>query len=361
MTKKINISVLGAGNGGQAIAAHCSMKGFGVCLYNRTLTKISALLKEKIIKLCGAINGNGKIDIITDDIKQAVEFADIIMIVTTANAHKDLALKMAPYLKENQIVVLNPGRTGGLLEFKTVLKRQNFKKHIYLAEAQTLVYACRIIEDGLVNIIGIKDKVLLSSDNSVSTNYIIEKLSDLYTCFIPAKNVLQTSFENIGAIFHPCVVLFNAAAIERGESFYFYRDMTKQVAQFIQQVDNERINIGKAFGIDLITAEDWIAYAYPNIKGNNLCDRMKNNPAYYDILAPTSIYSRQLLEDIPTGLFPMMEFGKLANVNVELMTSIINICSALLNLDIRKDGRTLDKLGLDQFSKENIICKYLEL
>jgi len=341
----MNITVIGAGNGGQAIAGYLGMLGHDVCLYNRSLDKIYEIAENKTITLTGKINGIGKICVVTENIKIAVEFAELIMVVTTANVHGELATQIANYLKQGQIIVLNPGRTGGLLEFKHSLSIFNTPK-VYIAEAQTLIYACRIIKQGDVDIIGVKDKVLLASENNDDTNFVIDKLSELWDCFCPAENYFHTSLENIGAIFHPPVVLFNAATIERGEKFYFYRDMTTQVSNFIIELDKERLSIGKALGLNLISAENWISYAYDGITGDNLLEKMKNNPAYYNILSPSSLYSRQLTEDLPTGLVPMSELGKILKIQTPLMDSIIEICSSLLQIDFRKHGRTLDKLGL---------------
>jgi len=357
MINKKKITIIGAGNGGQAIAAYCAIRRYIVCLYNRNAEHISHIKKTKKITLYGQIEGVGKIEIITSDIKTAVEFADIIMITTTANAHGELAVKMFPYLKQDQIIILNPGRTGGLLEFRNILNTLGLCKTVYLAEAQTLIYACRIVKEGIVNIIGIKSKIPLASDNRTSTLYIINMLSELYNCFLPAKNVLQTGFENIGMIFHPCIILFNAAAIERGEKFYFYRDITNRVAEFIQKIDIERINLGKAYDIELMSAIDWISYAYKNIQGDTLFERMKNNPAYYDIIAPMSIYSRQLLEDIPMGIVPCLEFAKVVGVQMPLFQSILNICSELLGIDFFTEGRSLEKLGLNGLSASEILKK----
>lgn len=354
MNKSLKITIIGAGNGGQAMAGHCAMKGFLVCLYNRTIEKLQTLVQKNAIELYGGIEGVGYLNCVTDDLEQAITFADIIMIVTTATAHRSLAYKIAPYLRKGQIIVLNPGRTGGAFEFFEIFRELSIPR-IYLAEAQTLIYACRKKEEGIVHVIGVKDKVLLSGISTEETSYIINVLSDVFSCSVPAENLLHTSLENIGAIFHPCVVMFNAATIERGTSFYFYREMTPQIARFIQAVDEERLNIGKAFGLNLISVTEWISYAYPGVQGDDLCDKMKNNPAYYDILSPESIFSRQLLEDIPMGLLPMVELGSLAGVKVELMKSIITICSSLLGIDFWKSGRTLSNIGLSHKSKDEII------
>jgi len=350
----MNIAVIGAGNGGQAIAGDLAIKGHDVSLYDSNLELLEILKQKGGIELEGQILGFAKVTI-AFTIKEAISNSEIIMIVTTANAHGILGEQMAPFLKESQVVILNPGRTCGALEFRAGLNRANCSKRIYLAEAQTLVFACRLRKNGHVNIIGIKDKILLSGLPSTDTNYILNKLSLLYNCFISAQNVLVTSLENIGAIFHPIVVLFNAAAIERDNSFYFYRDMTMEVSRFIEKIDEERLKVGKAYGIDLLSAKDWVSFAYRNIKGDSLCDRMRNNPAYHDILAPTSINCRMLTEDVPTGLLPISELGKIVDVRCDLMNSIIKISQTLLNCDFYATGRTLENLGINDMDKEKLL------
>ena len=82
---------------------------------------------------------------------------------------------------------------------------------------------------------------------------------------------------------------------------------------------------------------------------------MKNNPAYYDIKAPGSIFTRQLTEDIPTGVLPIMELGKAAGVRVPLLESMIHTIEALLDMDLHTNGRSLTNLGLKGKTKEEII------
>lgn len=355
----MKFAVIGAGNGGQAIGGYLALNNYEVKLFDRDADKVESLSSRGGVKLEGKVEGFGKIDCITNDLSTAIRDVDVIMIATIANAHKELAVKLAPLLCDNQIIILNPGRTCGALEFRQALVTSSCNKRVYVAEAQTLIYACREKEIGIVNIIGVKDDVLLSALPSSDTNFVIDKIKRVYSSFSPTSNILRTSLENIGAIFHPCVILFNAATIERGNEFYFYRDMTPNVAAFIEKFDAERITVGKAFGIDLLGVNEWISFAYKGTKGNTLCEKMKNNPAYHDILAPSSIYTRQLMEDIPTGVLPIMELGKAAGLAMPLFESVINISSQLLNVDFKKEGRTLKHLGLEGLSKEEIL-KYIQ-
>lgn len=351
----MKVSVIGAGNGGQAIAGYLAMQGYDIALYDILKEKIEELKKLGGVKLEGRISGFGKISCITTDIKEAVQGAEIIMITTIANAHKAVAQSIAPFVVDGQVIILNPGRTCGALVFKQTLVEAGCKARFYLAEAQTLVYACRIVQNGTVNIIGVKDEVLLAALPSTDTDYVLSKIKPIYPSFMKTTNVLRTSLENIGAMFHPCVLLFNAATIERNEVFWFYRDMTEQVAAFIEKFDAERLAVGKAYGIDLLGVNEWIKFAYKDTEGDTLCERMRNNPAYHDIKSPSSIFTRQLTEDIPTGVLPIMELGRAAGLNTPLLESMIHICEALLGQDLHTRGRNLRNLGLEGKTKQEII------
>ena len=351
----MKISVIGAGNGGQTMAGYLAMIGVDVSLYDIDEEKMDTLKKIGGTKLEGRLQGYGKIGCITTDIAEAVNGAEIIMVTTVANAHKAVAKSLTPFLVDGQVIVLNPGRTCGALVFKQTLAESGCKARIYLGEAQTLVYATRVIENGHVNVIGIKDEVLLSGLPSKDTDYILEKLNPIFPCFQKADNVLTTSLENIGAMFHPCVLLFNAATIERNDVFWFYRDMTEQVAEFIEKFDAERLAVGKAYGIDLLGVKEWIKFAYKDTVGETLCERMRNNPAYHDIKSPSTIFTRQLTEDIPTGVLPIMELGKAAGVETPLLESMIHTCEALLNMDLHSNGRNLKNLGLSGKNKQEIL------
>lgn len=351
MNHSFKITILGAGNGGQAMSGHFAMLGHRVTLYNRTLSKLVSIQQKKRILLFDAICGEGYLYRVTSDLVDAVKDAELIMVTTTADAHRELAEKLGTYLKNGQIIVLNPGRTLGAIDFAITLRKFS-KNRVYVAEAQSLLYACRAELPGQVRVIGVKEKVLLGAWPKIDTDFVLKKLNSIYPCFIKAESVLETSLENIGAILHPPVILFNAAVIERGQSFYFYNDITPSISHVIEQIDKERLLIGEGFGLKLKSVSDWVSFAYCNIKGNNLCDKMRSNPAYYKILSPTKLRSRLLLEDIPTGILPFLELGKIAGVKTPLMNALFHLSESLLKLNFSEKGRTLKNLGLENIDKE---------
>ncbi len=332
------------------------MLGHQVSLYNRTEGRVAPVLAQKSILLNDAIRGIGYLQNVTTDLAEAIIGTELVMITTTADAHSELAEKMAGLVTDEQVIILNPGRTLGAFEFATIIRKLT-EKRLYIAEAQSLIYACRTELPGQVRVIGIKDKVLLAAYPHSETEHVLHTINSIYPCFVGAKNILETSLENIGAILHPAIILFNAAAIERGQNFYFYNDITPAIAEFIEQLDEERLLIGKAFDLKLKPITEWVSFAYKNIQGNTLYEKIKNNPAYYKILAPQSLHSRLLLEDIPTGILPLIELGRLTGMQTPLMESVLHISQALLKIDFKIRGRTLKNLKIDNLSINDFLKK----
>ena len=352
----MNIAIIGAGNGGQALAGLLASKGCSVSICDVNDNVISELNKNKSIELTGLISAKGEIKNATVDSIECIKNSDVIIIVTTATAHNTLACQLAPYFEDGQTVILCPGRTGGALVFKRELDNCGFTKRIFLAEAQTLLFACRLVKPGVVNIVGIKDSVRISALPSSDTSYVLSAIVGYFPSFISAPNVLYTSLENYGSVFHSANVIFNAAAIERGESFYFYKDMTPQIVSFIEKLDQERLAVAKAYGIELMTASEWLEKTY-GVKGNSLYERIVNNEAYKSILAPTNLHCRQLIEDVPTGAIPIVELGRAAGVKTPAFDSLISITKELLGNSFDKTARTLSRLGLEGLTRNQIISR----
>ena len=93
----MKIAVIGAGNGGQAMAGHLAIKGYDVSIYDRNKSIVEEIKAKGGISLQGKINGFGIINNYADTLKEAVQGAEIVMIVTTANAHGILAEQLFSY------------------------------------------------------------------------------------------------------------------------------------------------------------------------------------------------------------------------------------------------------------------------
>jgi len=343
---KLTWAVIGGGNGGQSLAGHLALMGFCVRLYDIFPQTIDAIRSAGGIQVDGAVNGFGKIELATTDIAKAVDGADIIMIVAPAIAHRDIALNCAPHLADGQIIFVHPGATGGALEFNQVLLDQGCDKLIALAEAESLLYACRSQKPGHTTIFGIKNELMVAALPASESQRVVKLLNTAFPQMYAGANVLATSLGNANAMMHPAPTLLNTSLIESGNDWLYYLDgITPSIGAFIEALDEERLAVAAAFGLKLPGILEWYQVHY-GAEGATLSDTVKQNQAYAEVQGQKTLHTRYLLEDIPTGLVPMACLGKLAGVEVARMETVIKFGEFMTGKDLTTSGRRLESLGL---------------
>jgi len=353
--KDLIFCVIGAGNGGLAMAGHLAFKGFHVRLVNRTDEKLNAVRWHGGIVLNGEVKGFGKIELATSVFHDGVKDADVIMVCTPATAHEDIAKKIAPYLKEGQIVVLNPGRTFGALEFLNIIRKKGNKNKVIICETQTFIYASRAISQFEVNIFRIKNSVPLATIPAFWIPSVLKVINIAFSQFIAGDNVLATSFENIGAVFHPAITVMNAGWIEatHGDFDYYLEGVTPAVAKVLEEIDRERIAVASALGIRVLSAREWLYLTYDS-SGSNLYEAIKNTLSYKGIKAPSSIMHRYIWEDVPMSLVPICSVGEMFGLNLKSIRQIISLASIMHKTDYWKKGRTVERLNISGLSVKQI-------
>lgn len=352
-----NITIIGAGNSGLAMAAHLSLNGNIVKVWNRSYDNVKELISTRCIHLQGIINGDAYLECVTTNIEEALSNSNIILITTPATSHQELAQKMLPFLNSNMFVVLNPGRTFGILDFRNTLIQMGCSELPIIAETQTIIYTCRKISPTCANIITFKKGVLISGIDPYNNSLLIRKLPEcLRDYFLPAKSMIDTSIGNVGMILHCAPVILNSGWIENPQKIfkYYYEGITPTVANFLDKLDYERIEISKKLGSPVESTADWLKRSY-SLTGNNLYECIQNNESYKTIDAPTSLNHRYLFEDIPYGLVPLEAIGKNLGFSMETSGLVIDIASVLMNYNFRKNGRNLKRLGIENYSCEDII------
>jgi opine dehydrogenase len=353
----LTITVIGAGHGGKAMAAELASRGFTTRLYNRTYQNIETIAQRGGIEL-GFWDGRtvfGPMALVTSDIAEALSGAHIIMIVVPASGHYDLAVTCAPYLEDGQIIVLNPGRTGGALEFRHVLQQQNCTADVVIAEAETFLFASRSNGPAEAHIFRRKSTLPLAALPASRTPQVLNILQKIYPQFIDGRNILYTSLNNMGAIFHPALTLLNAGWIEHteGEFQFYIEGVTPAIACVLERLDRERVTVAMAMGVRAQTATEWLARAY-SAQGENLREAIHSNPGYRGINAPRFIHHRYIYEDVPYSLVPIAALGKRFGVDVRGIETMIDLACIMHGTDYRHRGRSLGRMGLEGLSIEEI-------
>ncbi len=331
--------IIGGGHQGLTMAAHFSLNGEKVNLWNRTLGNIQTVYETKKIHCAGEIEGTATVNKVSTDINEV--WTDIIMVTTPAIAHKDIARIIAHKVTDNTIIILNPGRTLGAMEFKDQLKKAGCIHNPKIAETQTIVYTCRRDLSNEVTIFALKNDVMIAA---LDNRYINEVMEAVPNCiknhFKTVDSFIQTSFGNIGMILHCAPVLMNIGWIESevAEFEYYYDGISKSVAEFLEKMDLERLKVAKALGYDLESTKDWLKRSY-GVNGTSLYECIRENVYYKGIYAPKSINHRYIQEDIPCGLVPLEYVGKQKGIETPLTSLVIDLANAVMEKDFRETGR----------------------
>ncbi len=354
MSTTIRYTVIGAGHGGKAMAAHLALMGFPVTLYNRTADNVAAIKARGGIDLEGPEGGPrgfGRLCGVTSDPAEAARAGDVLMVVVPSSAHAAVAQTFASHLRDGHVVVLHPGRTCGAIEFVKVLRDARCRAQVIVAEAETFIYASRSEGPAQVRIFRIKEAVPLAALPATCTGIVLDLLRPAYPQFIDGGNVLKTGLNNMGAIFHPALTLLNAGWIESTHGdFQFYIDgATPSVARVLEVLDRERVTVASALGIRAHTALEWLKMAY-NATGTDLYEAIHAQPGYYGIKAPNTLNHRYIFEDVPMSLVPIASLGNRYGVSVRGIDSIIRLACIIHRTDYWRRGRTLEKLGLENLS-----------
>jgi opine dehydrogenase len=341
------VCVAGAGSGGHAMAAHLALKGCKVSMFNRSEERLTTIKMLGGVQVYGEVNGFAKIDTITTDPEEAVANADLIMIVVPATGHQNMARLLGPHLRDGQIVILNPGRTGGALEFVEALKLMSINTICFIGETQTLLYVCRLTNPGQVKIMGIKNAVPLATIPAYQLPDVLPIVNKALSQFTPGDNVLKTSLGNTGALFHPTLTVLNIAWIEHslGDFEFYHQGASPTLARVLEALDSERVSIAAALGVRVPSAREWLFTAY-GVAEDNLYRSMQAYKGYSGLKAPNRIDHRYVAEDVPYSLVPMASLGAYLGVPIPTMNAIIHLASILANRDFMSEGRTVERLGL---------------
>lgn len=343
------VFVCGGGHQGLSMAAHLALNGVEVTMWNRTAANIQEIINTHEIHCNGCVNGTAHIEAASSDIRDVI--SDFVMVTTPSNAHREIAQRIAPFVHKNMIIVLNPGRTFGAIEFCLTLLECGVKELPHIAETQTIVYTCRRSGRNATTIFALKESVNIAALNGSDIGYIMDMMPlCLKPYFHVVDSVAITSLSNVGMVLHCAPVLMNIGWIEsdKVDFKYYYDGISISVAEFLEKLDEERVGVGKALGYTIETTKQWLCRTY-EVNGESLYECIRNNEAYREIDAPPSIRTRYILEDVPNGLVAVEHLGKILGVETPCCSMIIDLASKVFGINFRIKGRRFPKEVLKKF------------
>lgn len=349
------IAVLGAGNGGCAAAADLALRGYEVRLYTRSRQTLDPIRQRGGIEFVEA--GKEQFatpSLLTTTISEAVNGAELIVVAAPSVAHEFLGRELAGLLSDKQILLLNPGHTGGSLHMARVLRESGFEARIRLCETVTLTYICRLVGPARVEVYRRTRHLRCAAFPGQASEELVGEIAKIYPNVVPAKNVMETGLANINAVMHPAGMVGNAGWIEKtAGDFYFYREgISPAIANVIGAVDRERLRIVERLGLPPLSFVEIFFQAGLTSQSahasGSVFQATQESAPNRTIKSPPRLDHRYLNEDVGHGLVPMAEIGRLCGVQTPVIDALITLASEMNGTPYREEGLTLAKMGLSK-------------
>ena len=350
------IAVIGAGNGGKALAADMALQGKRVRLFEfpEFRANVEPLMATRRLHATGQVEGEAELEGVTCDLGEAVRGADVVMAAVQALAHERLARELAPLVDERQVVVLNPGSTGGALVLARVFDEAGVARPL-LVETGTLTYGCRGAGDAVHVYLKVR-RVLYGVFPADRSDEVGPELHALFPGLVRGAHVLEAGLNNANPVIHPAVALLNAGRIEnQGSEMFFYKDgVSPTVARVIERLDAERMALLRALGCPAMTdPENSVRQGYADSADYFEC--YAHGSTFVDFRAPSTLDHRYFHEDIGLGLARFAALGRLLGVPTPAVDAFLRMGSIVQDRDYvaRVDG-ALAQLGLEGMDVDQV-------
>lgn len=364
------VTVLGSGNGGVTAAYHFAKRGYQVCIYDFPEYHVQTDRMKEVggIRAIGEAHGCSmilegfeRIEVVTNDIEDAMAFAQLYVMVCPSFAQELFFAKMIPYLKKESTILTMPANYASLVFSQMLEDAGKDNMDIHFVDAISIPWACRLTEPGVTGIMGIKEFLPVSIYPRDDSGKIEKQIGDLLPVPVELlKNPIVAGLENINFGGHPLMTTVNIGLLENFHGrFNYYKDCcSPATARAAAQMDLERLSVGKALGWPLRTELEAMNALY----GTNelsVYEFNRKSVAHGKIdSAPDSSKARYIAEDVPYVLVPCYELAKLCGLELPLVHACITLASAYNDEDYFVTGRTLKKMGLSGFSKDEVLARF---
>jgi opine dehydrogenase len=346
----LKIAVLGGGNGSFAAAGDFSLEGHEVRLWRRNADAVTAhhAAGSRIV----VKDHNGRHDIklalVTTDIADAVEGAELILCPAPAFAQADIARELAPHLRDGQVMFLPPATFGSMI-FASAVRDAGNRAKVSFAETGTLPWLTRKHGPFEVAITIRAKRLPVGVFPLQAADHALDVIGQAFPDVIePCGDALSGALMNAGPIIHPPLIVMNAGPIEHFERWDIHEEGTQAaIRRVTDALDAERIAVREALGYGaphFPLADHYATEGEIWMYGRGSHDRLTDSGDWRERIVLTE--HRYMREDLRVGLSFLVSVAGLAGAATSLAKSFLAIGGAICGEDFMNSGRTLASLGL---------------
>lgn len=340
----MKVAVIGGGNGAYAAAADLADKGHDVAMWRRNTAALQASLTLK------DADGERSVSVrACRDIEEALKGAELVFMPDPAFTQADNAKRIAPHLADGQVVFLAPGTFGSWI------MAQGVKADVAFAETGTLPWLTRKHGPATAAITARATRLptgVYPARKQKTAHEVIRKAFPIE----PVEDALSAALMNAGPVIHPPLILMNAGPLEHFERWDIHKEGTQpSIRRVTDALDAERIAARQALGYrapHFPLADHYRPDGEEWMYGRRVHKKLTDSNDWRERIVLTE--HRYMREDVEHGLAFLVSVCEWAGVPCPVARGLLALGSAVLGRDLRREGRTLENLGLAKLSRDEM-------
>ena len=319
----MRIGILGAGGIGLSSAAFLIDAGHEAALWSPRRTG-SAPVAGGYLESTGAVVGRYKPHL-EPDLRSAVHDAEVVLVALPATARRAVFESLAPHLRDDQLVIVSAELSLGA----HYLQRRLAAKAMVMGWSTTVLTGRRS-GPSRVNIGALRNAVAASVLPVEREDRALAVCEQLFGKRFTATSSLGILVNNLNPQVHMANVLCNLTRIEKGEAWANYDGLTPAVARLIEDLDQERLGLAAAIGVEARSVEQHFRLSFDLPDTMSLAEmaaelhRLRGGPP-----GPTNLSTRFITEDLPFGIVPLLRLASVASVDMPLHRAGLRLLDSL--------------------------------
>jgi opine dehydrogenase len=353
----MKVVVIGAGAGGASAVVELTLAGHDVTLWGRSADTVAPFRANGVAYEGVFGDGVAVPALVTSNLAEAISGADVAVVTLPTFAHASVARDLASARwGRDRPVVLNPGHTGGALEFTAAYRTVDPAEPPIVAFS-TLAYVARKPTPNKVSVTG-RAKALRAAALP-GARHALPVATALFSSAADTGDVLAGDLANVNMILHPPGAVLGAAWIEatEGDFTFYVQGMTPGVARVMRALDQERLAVAVAYGHvlpNLIEEMQRIGTVPAEAPSDDYAGAVASGEANRRIKAPDSLRHRYYTEDFGHGLVPFLVFAAIAGVATPTASALLALGAAAAG---RAPGPSRDAraMGIEGFGRDELL------
>ena len=392
--RKKPVAILGGGAVGKTCGADCVLAGQEVRIcdldpfFEKTLGTVERTGITMQAKAPGTQNkygfqrfGKAFFDMVTNSVAEAVKGAGIIIVGVPSIAHEPFFDELIPNLEDGQIVHIIPDNYG-TLKLRKMMREQGCDKKVVIGGWSSAPYGTRVDTEG-----GIMDSCVSLVYRAITLRGAALPMTDqddflesskALGCFdaittgdgaVGGDTVLDIGFSNVNPVIHvPGTVLgvstmenFNTVLHMNKHDYSIYsHSFCPSISEVQYRLYNEEIALAEAIGVGIQPFDKKVFYQRTSVLGQEYMGEGCDVPfdEEWEVgygTGPFSINNRYVTEDVPVGCHIYHELGKKFGVPTPVIDSMIVLGGVMNKADYFETGLSLEDLGIDVLTKEQLL------